>query len=109
MKKILMILAITMVAFGDANAQTKATKEKCSVSADKKTMTCCKTVPNPDYKASKTAQKATASGTGSVAKTSTTHVHQVCKDEGGYYTCCTHKKVTKTAKTEKTAIVKADK
>ena len=103
-----MALAFVAFTYTGAEAQTKAkAQEKCSLSADGKYVTCCKTMPNPSYNikgktpntsckpvaaaprkkaAMKTAVKLPARKP--VRKTYYVKDYQVCKDEGGYYTCC---------------------
>ncbi len=94
MKKILIALAIATLTYCGADAQTKKATEKCTTSADGKTMTCCKTTANPAYKGDKTAVVA-KNKTVTVNKTSR---YQVCKEHGGSYTCCQYKKTTKVTK-----------
>ena len=94
MKKILLALVMTTLTFCCADAQTKKATEKCSTSADGKTVTCCKTTANPAYKGTAAVtKKATTNKT-------TTHTsrYQVCKEHGGSYTCCQYKKTTKVTK-----------
>lgn len=64
MKKILMALAITAVAYTGAEAQTKCTNEKkvCRPGADKNSVNCYETKYAQNYK--------------------------VCKGDKGYYICC---------------------
>lgn len=108
MKKILMALAVVAFAYTGAEAQTKTAKaqEKCSLSADGKFVTCCKTMPNPAYNikgktadaqcppVAKTTRKKAAVRSAvklpprAPRKTYYVKDYQVCKDEGGYYTCC---------------------
>ncbi|GAA4459630.1 hypothetical protein GCM10023093_00940 [Nemorincola caseinilytica] len=97
-----MALAITTLAYTGAEAQNKTPKpqEKCSLSADGKYVTCCKTSLNPAYDikgktvaAKPVAKKPVAKKTVNyrprpVRKTYYVKDYQVCKDEGGYYTCC---------------------
>jgi hypothetical protein len=108
MKKILMALAFTAIAYSSAEAQAKKPvgkgKETCSLSADNKFITCCKTTENPAYnlkgKTAVVAKKAPAKkATNLVArrplkKTYYVDNYQVCKDEGGYYTCCLYENTT---------------
>lgn len=97
MKKILIALAITTLTYCSADAQTKKATEKCSTSADGKTVTCCNTKANPNYKGAKTAVVAKAATTKKTA-IQTSH-YQVCKEHGGSYTCCQYKQTKKVTKT----------
>lgn len=111
MKQLLMALAITAFAFTNAEAQANKTpraQEKCAISKDRKYITCCKTTLNPAYnitgKTASTAPKKKHVTQKRVTKTE--HVapkpkktyyvdnYQVCKDEGGYYTCCLYNNTT---------------
>ncbi len=110
MKKILMALAIGVMAYSSAEAQVKkqasTAKETCSLSADKKHITCCKTTENPAYKIEgKTAVVHKVRRKQAPKKTATVELrpmrkvyyakdYQVCKDEGGYYTCCLYESTT---------------
>ncbi|WP_133162706.1 hypothetical protein [Flavipsychrobacter stenotrophus] len=94
MKKILIALAMTTLTYCSVEAQTKKATEKCSTSADGKTVTCCKTTANPAYKGTAVvAKKETMNKT-----TTQTSRYQVCKEHGGSYTCCQYKKTTKVTK-----------
>lgn len=105
MKQLLMALAITAFTVAGAEAQTKAKpQEKCSISKDQKYVTCCKTSLNPAYNVKgKTAmhhkkrvhRKAVAQ-VRKPLKTYYVNTYQVCKDEGGYYTCCLYNNTTTT-------------
>jgi len=112
MKQLLMALAVTALAFTNAEAQNRNTpkaQEKCAISRDKKYITCCKTTLNPAYninnktaavkpKKHVTHKQVTKTKTATVApkpiKTYYVNNYQVCKDEGGYYTCCLYKNST---------------
>jgi hypothetical protein len=112
MKKIMMALAISAAFFTGANAQTKQKVarevEKCHISADGKYVTCCKTTLNPawDVAAKPPAKKPVAVAHKKVVRKTVTHApqpvrktyyvkdYQVCKDEGGYYTCCLYENTT---------------
>jgi len=104
MKKIIMALVITAMAYTGAEAQTKVKpQEKCSLSADQKYVTCCKTSLNPAYNMNgKTAlakprhKKAVAVSHRPLKKTYYVNNYQVCKDEGGYYTCCLYENTATT-------------
>ena len=105
MKQLLMALAVTALAFTSAEAQNKTPKaqEKCAISKDKKYVTCCKTTVNPAYNINnKTAAvtpkkkhvKKAVAVSPKPTKTYYVNNYQVCKDEGGYYTCCLYKNTT---------------
>lgn len=91
---------MTAIAYTGAEAQTKKVpkpQEKCSLSADGKYVTCCKTSLNPAYgiegktaavKPVRKPAKTEAFRPRPVRKTYYVKDYQVCKDEGGYYTCC---------------------
>lgn len=114
MKKILMALAFTAFAYTSAEAQrVPKAQEKCSLSADGKYVTCCKTMPNPAYNingkkadcnpAPVAAKKKKAAVKSAVklpprkaTKTYLVKDYQVCKDEGGYYTCCLYENTYET-------------
>ena len=97
MKKILIALALTTLTYCGADAQTKKATEKCTTSADGKTVTCCKTTANPGYKGDKTA--VVAKKTTKKITVNQTSRYQVCKEHGGSYTCCQYKRTKKVTKT----------
>lgn len=70
MKKMMIALAILGITFSYADAQT------------------CNTAP----KKAKTHTVAKVTHRAHAARTSNTY--QVCREEGGYYTCCVHKNTT---------------
>lgn len=111
MRQLLMALVVTAFAFTNAEAQTKKApkpQEKCAISKDQKYITCCKTSLNPAYNingktAATTPKKKhvthkrvtkTAQVAPKPKKTYYVNNYQVCKDEGGYYTCCLYDNTT---------------
>lgn len=105
MKTLIMALALTAFACTSAEAQTRnkvKPQEKCSISADQKYVTCCKTTLNPAYDikgktAATTPKKKTVKKTALAPKPVKTYYvnnYQVCTDQGGYYTCCLYNNTT---------------
>ncbi len=98
---------MTVFAYTSAEAQAKKApalkeKETCNLSADHKYVTCCKTTLNPAYDVKgktvavkpKKQVKKTAGLKRRTVRTYYAKNYQVCKDEGGYYTCCLYENNT---------------
>ena len=91
MKKIMIALAILGFTWSGAQAQTN----KC----------IC---PSKTAKAHKVAHVARqhAKPVNTASTLTSTHTYQVCREQGGYYTCCLYKNITTTPVSAKPLAVK---